>query len=80
MYGLGVDVNSKKLTYEASLNGYVGYLNDGDRPMVARIGVGSNDPDKTNFGVRIQQGIFDQQYTTARVYCILKLKKWKIHE
>ncbi|MDA9312226.1 hypothetical protein N8371_04080 [Vicingaceae bacterium] len=80
MFGLGIDVNSKKLTYEASLNGYVGYLNAGDRPMVARIGVRSNDPDKTNFGLRIQQGIIDQQYTTARVYCILKLKKWKIPE
>jgi len=47
---------------------------------VARIGVGSNHPDKTNFGVRIQQGIVDQQYTTARVYCVFKLKKWKIPE
>tara|TARA_R110000868_G_scaffold50189_1_gene160641 strand:- start:1390 stop:2307 length:918 start_codon:yes stop_codon:yes gene_type:complete len=80
MYGIGIDVNSKNLTYEASLNGYVGYLNAGDRPMVARIGIGSNNPEKTNFGVRIQKGIFDQQYTTARVYCILKLKKWKLPE
>ena len=80
MYGLGLDLNSQKLTYEASVNGYVGYLNDGDRPMVARLGIGSNNPDKTNFGIRFQQGIFHQQYTTLRVYCILKLKKWNLTE
>ena len=80
MYGMGLDLNSQKLTYEASVNGYVGYLNDGDRPMVARLGIGSNNPDKTNFGVRFQQGIFHQQYSTVRVYCVLKLQKWNLKE
>ena len=75
MYGLGIDVNSKKVTYEASLNGYVGYLNEGDRPMVARLGIGSNNAEKGNYGIRLQQGIFHQQYTTVRIYCVLKLKK-----
>ena len=75
MYGLGIDVNSKKVTYEASLNGYVGYLNEGDRPMVARLGIGSNNAEKGNYGIRLQQGIFNQQYTTVRIYCVLKLKK-----
>ncbi|MFT5667411.1 MAG: hypothetical protein ACI9DK_001605 [Vicingaceae bacterium] len=80
MYGLGIDVNSKKVTYEASLNGYVGYLNEGDRPMVARLGIGSNNAEKANYGIRLQQGIFHQQYTTIRVYCVLKLKKWNVIE
>jgi hypothetical protein len=80
MYGLGIDVNSKKVTYEASLNGYVGYLNEGDRPMVARLGIGSNNAEIANYGIRLQQGIFHQQYTTIRVYCVLKLKKWNVIE
>jgi hypothetical protein len=80
MYGLGIDVNSKKVTYEASLNGYVGYLNEGDRPMVARLGIGSNHAEKANYGIRLQQGIFHQQYTTIRVYCVLKLKEWNVIE
>ena len=78
MYGLGIDVNSKKVTYEASLNGYVGYLNEGDRPMVARLGIGSNNAEKANYGIRLQQGIVHQQYTTVRIYCVLKLKKWNL--
>jgi hypothetical protein len=80
MYGLGIDVNSKKVTYEASLNGYVGYLNEGDRPMVARLGIGSNNAEIANYGIRLQQGIFHQQYTTIRVYCVLTLKKWNVIE
>ncbi|MFB1022134.1 MAG: hypothetical protein QMC40_05165, partial [Vicingaceae bacterium] len=80
MYGLGIDVNSKKVTYEVSLNGYVGYLNEGDRPMVARLGIGSNNAEIANYGIRLQQGIFHQQYTTIRVYCVLTLKKWNVIE
>jgi hypothetical protein len=80
MYGLGIDVDSKKVTYEVSLNGYVGYLNEGDRPMVARLGIGSNNAEIANYGIRLQQGIFHQQYTTIRVYCVLTLKKWNVIE
>lgn len=80
MYGLGIDVNTKKITVEASVNGYLGYLNDGDRPVVARFGISSNDKNKTNYGIRLQQGIFHQQYTTIRVFCILNLKKWNLIE
>ena len=65
LYGLGFDTYIKSWRIENYLAGYVGYLRNGDRPMVYRLNI-SKTFKKISVGAGYQLGIVDFRYKTYR--------------
>ena len=72
LYGAGVDFSSEKVMLTAAMGGYFGYINNHDRPIVARLNLlkkGWN----FNYGVYFQTGINDYQYRSIKLSLIYKM-------
>lgn len=67
LYGAGADFTFSKVTLSPCMGGYFGYINNHDRPVVARFGISRNSG-KNIFGLRFQKGISDFPYTTAEIF------------
>lgn len=60
MYGAGVALQLNNYVISHALTGYVGYLNNGDQPMLYRFEIGKEGKRKTSFSY--QYGIHDFDY------------------
>ncbi len=71
LYGTGFDLNFGELQMEHQLGGYIGYLGNGDRPMVYRMNLTWNSGSGVDLKVRFQQGFFDFNYTSLRLSTVI---------
>lgn len=69
LYGAGVELSVGKLKITNALGGYAGYLDDGDKPLVYRFNVKTFRWSRTEYGLRLQQGLNDFSYTSLRLSC-----------
>lgn len=65
-YGAGFDLNFDRLRLENQLGGYIGYLDNGDKPMVYRLNLVWYSGPKLHLKLRFQQGFMDFQYSSFR--------------
>ncbi len=75
LYGAGINLEWKRFIIENQLGGYIGYIGDGDRPMVYRLNIKSDRNANWNFKIGFQQGFIDFDYTTIRLSAIINLKE-----
>ena len=68
-WGMGTKYSGKKMWARVVLAGYLGYLNNGDRPAVVRFQVGTKK-EKLNFALKYQGGIHDFKYQTIGISTI----------
>ncbi len=66
LFGTGLEWNHKRLRVQAYGSGYVGYKNNGDKPIVVRLCLERNGK-KINTLLRFQQGLHDFGYTSAEM-------------
>lgn len=74
LYGAGCDLRFKNLIIKNAAGGYIGYINNGDRPVVYRFTLKSVSEKTTNFYIMFQQGINDFSYSSLRAGCIYNLQ------
>ncbi len=72
LYGGGVDCQFTQFTLTQALGGYLGYLDDGDKPLVYRLTCRSNFDAALNYEFRFQQGLHDFGYTSFRLLGVLR--------
>ena len=77
IYGFGCDFNLKKITISNYFGGYIGYIGDGDKPMVNRLILRSAFNSFINYKIIYQQGFLDFNYTTFRFGIEYSFKKNK---
>ncbi len=65
-YGLGYAISTSKLELKGTYAGYIGYINDGDRPMIGRIQLKTTKSSGINYLVQVQRGILQYEYTSVR--------------
>lgn len=75
LYGTGINFGWKRFILENQLGGYIGYIRDGDRPMVYRLKIKSNRDGRLNYAVLFQQGIHDFDYSTIRFSLVLGMQE-----
>lgn len=73
LYGAGAQIKHKSIAARASFDGYLGYLNNGDRPAVLRFRVGYTPKERVEYFVRLQQGLNDYPYSSLRLGCSFRL-------
>lgn len=73
LYGFGLKTITKKIIIKNQLVGYLGYFNNGDKPMVYRLILESNMQKTVNYKFQLQQGINDNEYTTLRFSAMLDM-------
>jgi len=73
VYGTGINLGFQKTIIENQFGGYIGYIGDGDKPMVYRLIIRSNRNAKWNYKVMFQQGIHDFDYSTVRLSAVINL-------
>ncbi len=66
-YGAGLDLNFSSFQMEHQIGGYIGYLGNGDKPMVYRLNVSWYRNKALDLKFRFQQGFFDFPYTSIRL-------------
>ena len=74
LYGAGFDYTKAKFKYSASVNGYIGYVGNGDKPMVARTSL-IYKPKKLAYKLAYQQGLHDYNYKTVLLGLIWTIGK-----
>ena len=67
LYGAGVDFRLRHLTLTPALAGYLSYLGEGDRPVVARLTLARRGHHRLGYFLRLQHGLTDFPYTSARL-------------
>ena len=75
LYGLGADLHLPALTVTPALGGYLGYLDNGDRPLVIRLDLRGTASRRINPTLRLQHGLHDYPYTSVRLGAALRLGK-----
>jgi len=75
LYGAGFDLMFPKFELINSVGGYVGYLGNGDQPMVYRLRLKSKFDSTFNYEMRFQRGIYDFGYTSLSFFCNINLSK-----
>lgn len=61
LFGSGLEWNKNSWRLQLYGAGYIGYKNNGDRPVVARLGLEKKSRNRISF-FRLQQGFFDFRY------------------
>jgi hypothetical protein len=64
LFGAGVEYNKNQFQLQSNITGYLGYFNNGDRPIVYRLRAGSNKKGM-NWFAQFQKGLHDFKYTTG---------------
>lgn len=75
LYGSGLDIRFKDFKMSNQLGGFIGYFNQGDRPLVYRLMIHGNQDRALNWGIRFQQGISDYGYSSFRFSVILNMDR-----
>lgn len=73
LYGAGIDLVTGKLRISNQLTGFLGYMNNGDRPLVYRAIFKPSTAGRISAYLSFQQGIKDFPYTSVRLALVLKL-------
>ena len=73
LYGVGVDLELSKLTVTTALGGYSGYIGQGDRPVVYRLGVETRRGARVEYLGRVEWGLRDFPYRSLRLGVGLRL-------
>ena len=76
LYGVGLTLNSKKLSWTNSLGGYSGYLNNGDKPMIFRSELRLVNK-MNDWSVGYEYGMHDYSYQKFRVTYIFHIQTEK---
>jgi hypothetical protein len=74
LYGAGIDIASEKIRLSASTGGYIGYIKDHDRPVVARLSI-LKLGNHFDCGISAQAGINDYPYNSIKLSVVYKLPK-----
>ncbi len=72
-YGGGFKLESPSWTFDHYVGGYIGYIGNGDNPMVYRMSLQTRHSKKINYFIRLQYGLIDFPYTSVRLGCALEL-------
>ncbi len=72
-YGTGFDLNFGRLQLEQQLGGYIGYLGNGDRPMVYRLNLTWYSHKIVDLKFRFQHGISDFPFTSIRLSTVINI-------
>jgi hypothetical protein len=81
MYGAGLVAGIGIYQIDNSINGFWGYMNNGDRPLVYRASVKAVNPlSPVIFKVMFEQGLHDFPYTSIRAGIDLDLRVFKPHK
>lgn len=75
LYGIGADLNLKKLIVTNSLGGYSGYIGNGDKPLVYRLAVKSSTNRMLEYQIRFQHGLRHFPFSSIRAGVQLNLNK-----
>jgi len=75
LYGLGIDFIFQKFDITNSIGGYIGYLGNGDKPVVYRTLLRNKSNKIFNYELKFQLGLHDYQYTSLRLSCIIDVTK-----
>jgi hypothetical protein len=69
LFGAGLQMQTRNLQIEASSGGYQGYFKNGDAPLVVRLHISQKQQGghKGYWRLRLQQGLFDFPYWSARL-------------
>lgn len=66
LFGGGIEYNNKQFQLQTNITGYLGYMKNGDQPIVYRLRAGRNKKGM-NWFAQFQQGLHDFKYTTGEV-------------
>jgi hypothetical protein len=66
LFGAGIEYNNKQFQLQTNITGYLGYMKNGDQPIVYRLRAGRNKKGM-NWFAQFQQGLHDFKYTTGEV-------------
>jgi len=72
-YGTGLDLNFGRFQLDQQWGGYIGYLENGDKPMVYRLNLTWYSQKTMDLKLRFQQGFFDFPYTSIRLSTVIKI-------
>ena len=67
LYGLGIKLKTHNLEINNYLGGYIGYIDNGDKPMIYRLILETIKFPVLNYKIMFQQGLNDFEYSTFRV-------------
>jgi hypothetical protein len=67
LYGGGLLADHGRITSEVALAGFVGYLNEGDRPLELRIALGLKGDGRGEWRAGLWHGLNDRPWTTAAI-------------
>ncbi|HNW97891.1 MAG TPA: hypothetical protein PKK00_05720 [Bacteroidales bacterium] len=67
LYGAGLDLNFLKYIISCNAGGYFGYINNDDRPVVARLQL-SRKTGNHFLGINFQKGLNDYPYNSVRLF------------
>lgn len=70
-YGAGIDFNFGRFKMEQQMGGYIGYIGNGDKPMVYRLNMTWYSKNNMDLKFRFQQGFFDFPYTSMRLSTVI---------
>jgi hypothetical protein len=78
MYGAGVEVGVGLLKVDNSINGFWGYMDNGDRPLVYRAAIRSRAlQNPVKYKLQFEKGLHDFPYTSLRAGIEIVPKKFK---
>jgi len=76
LYGLGADINFKKIELSNSFGGYIGYIGNGDKPMVYRIHL-KYKTKNIHYKIGCQAGINDFLYNSLAFSLVFNFDRKK---
>lgn len=74
LFGAGLEYNQKNWRFDLNSVGYLGYMSNGDKPIVVRIGAQKIMRRNTAI-LRLQQGLHDYKYTSIEAGIKFHLRK-----
>ncbi len=77
LYGLGFSFLLKNIEISNQFGGYIGYLNNGDKPAVYRFILQTKTSSFVNYKLQVQRGLHDFLYTSIRIGCEFDFSKLK---
>ncbi len=66
LFGAGVEYNNKQFQLQTNITGYLGYMKNGDQPIVYRLRASSTKKGM-NWLAQFQQGLHDFKYTSGEI-------------
>ncbi len=74
LFGSGLDLQYKKIILKNQLTAYLGYLGNGDKPIVYRLIFQAALNQSMEYKLQFQEGLHDHHYTSFFLSAVYKLK------